>query len=222
LQVKRYHVVWDWNGTIVDDAAFIISITNAHFQKAGFGPVSKEKFQAAYRRPVRDFYNVLAGRPLSDEQWRELNVQFHEEYARRAAATVQLSAGVEDALAFVRAQGWTQSLLSMYPQEGLLEFVNAHNLGTVFTRIDGSKNNDSWHSKVDSLVTHVSALGVEPQSTIVVGDSHDDIEAARHVGAHAILFDGGLHPSHTLRDTHDVVAHNMDEVIDLLASTTDR
>jgi len=213
----RYHVVWDWNGTIFDDAELIMSVTNANFRNAGLGPISREKFQAAYRRPVRDFYQDLAGVALSDELWNELNQWFHEEYARRAA-DVRLAQGVEDAFAFVVAQKWTQSLLSMYPEDGLMEFVDVHKLRPVFSRIDGTRNNTSWRSKVEYLASHVEAVGVEPQAVVVVGDTHDDIDAARHVGARAILYDGGLHSRHIIYDTHDVVAHNMDEVIELLAS----
>jgi phosphoglycolate phosphatase-like HAD superfamily hydrolase len=217
----RYHVVWDWNGTIFNDAELVMSITNDNFQKAGLGPISREKFQAAYRRPVRSFYDDLAGITLSDELWDELNKWFHEEYARRAES-VRLANGVEDALAFVAAQNWTQSLLSMYPEIGLLEFVKAHQLQPFFTRVDGTTNNTSWHPKAENLAAHVTALGVEPQTIIVVGDSHDDVDAARHVGARAILYDGGLHSSRVLHSTHDVVAHNMAEVINLLSATAGR
>jgi phosphoglycolate phosphatase-like HAD superfamily hydrolase len=216
-----YHVVWDWNSTIFDDAELIMSITNENFQKAGLGPITKQQFQAAYHRPVRDFYQDLAGVALNDEVWNELNDWFHAEYARRAPSVV-LANGVEDALAFVAAQGWTQSLLSMYPEDGLLELVNAHNLTAIFSRIDGTRNNTSWRAKAEYLAAHVAAVGVDPQAVVVVGDTHDDIDAARHVGVRAILYDGGLHPSHVLHSTHDVVAHNMTEVIDLLASSEDR
>jgi phosphoglycolate phosphatase-like HAD superfamily hydrolase len=214
----RYHVVWDWNGTIFDDAELTMSVTSDNFQKAGFGPVTKEAFQAAYRRPLRDFYHDLAGGPLTEAQWQELNDRWHEEYERRAAG-VRLAAGVEDALAFVAAQRWTQSLLSMYPQEGLLEFVNTHNLEPVFTRIDGTRNNTSWRPKTEYLAAHVETIAVEPESVILVGDTEDDMIAARQVGIRAILYDGGMHPSDTLDTRHEVVARNMAEVIELLAAT---
>jgi phosphoglycolate phosphatase-like HAD superfamily hydrolase len=210
------HVVWDWNGTIFDDADLIMSITEDNFRQAGLGSVSRETFRAAYRRPIRDFYQDVAQVPLSDEKWQELNDRFHSEYARRAS-DIQLAAGVLDAFAYVRSRGWTQSVLSMYPHDGLIDFVNTHNLAEIFTRVDGAKHGNSWHSKVDYLVTHVDTLGIDPPSIVVVGDSTDDIDAARHVGTQAILYDGGLHPSHVLHNTHDVVAHNMAEVIDLLS-----
>jgi phosphoglycolate phosphatase-like HAD superfamily hydrolase len=213
---KNVHVVWDWNGTIFDDADLIIAITEDNFRQAGLRPVSRETFRAAYRRPIRDFYQDVAGVPLSDEKWQELNERFHQDYAERAPE-VRLADGVRDVFAHVHGRGWTQSLLSMYPEDGLLEFVRIHQLTGVFTRVDGSQGVNAGHSKAEYLVAHVEAIGADPGQVVVVGDSTDDVAAARHVGARAILYDGGLHLSDTLHSAHDVVAHNMAEVIQLLS-----
>lgn len=45
------------------------------------------------------------------------------------------------------------------------------------------------------MVRHLDALRdtVDPRRTVVIGDAADDAVAARHAGAHAVLWTGGSH-----------------------------
>jgi phosphoglycolate phosphatase-like HAD superfamily hydrolase len=42
------------------------------------------------------------------------------------------------------------------------------------------------------MVRHICALGVDATDVVMVGDSVDDAVAARHAGARAILYTGGM------------------------------
>ena len=50
-------------------------------------------------------------------------------------------------------------------------------------------------------MAHLAAIGVQAAAALLVGDSLDDLAAARAVGAGCVLYDGGSHHRHALEAT---------------------
>ena len=48
---------------------------------------------------------------------------------------------------------------------------------------------------------HLAALEIEASAALLVGDTLDDLEAARTVGARCVLYDGGSHHRSALEAT---------------------
>ena len=74
------HVVWDWNGTLFDDFHLVIEAVNAGIAPIGIGPITADDYRTHYTRPVKLFYERLAGRPISEAEWRDLDGRFHGAY----------------------------------------------------------------------------------------------------------------------------------------------
>ncbi|HEY1487048.1 MAG TPA: HAD family hydrolase, partial [Micromonosporaceae bacterium] len=104
------HIVWDWNGTLLDDLALVVEATNASLATAGGGPVTVDDHRRDFRRPVPHYYGSVLGRQLSDAEFVVLDRAFHHAYNAGLPAA-QLAAGALDALA---SWGGSQSLLSMW------------------------------------------------------------------------------------------------------------
>jgi len=62
---------------------------------------------------------------------------------------------------------------------------------------------------------HVEALELVPERVVVIGDTPDDAAAARHVGAQAILYDGGSHHLPHLQGTGVPIAHSLLEAVEI-------
>ena len=185
------HVVWDWNGTLLDDAAAVIEATGAAFAEAGIGvTVSPEVYRRNFTRPIPIFYERLLGRPVSAAEWPELDRAFHRHYALLHGRCT-LAAGAAAALAEVAARGWTQSICSMLPDEYLGPAVERHGIAGFFVRVDGLRDGRRGGTKLRHLVEHVARLGADPVRTVLVGDTVDDALAARGAGIACILLDGG-------------------------------
>jgi phosphoglycolate phosphatase-like HAD superfamily hydrolase len=187
------HIVWDWNGTLFDDIDAVVMATNEIFDGYGMAPLDAAALRSSYTRPIWVLYERLLGRPLADGEWERLDTAFHDSYHRLMAAC-GLAAGAYDTLTGLAAEGHRQSLLSMWRHERLGPETARHGIDHFFARIDGLRDEGggAGGSKRTSLVRHLEALGADAAEVIVVGDSVDDAVAARHVGARAVLYTGGM------------------------------
>lgn len=192
------HVVWDWNGTLLDDLAVVVEAVNDTLIAAGWRPITVEEYGAYYTRPVRVFYERLLGRPVTDDEWLGFDEAFHVSYRSRVEGA-SLAGDAVQALAAVQDSGLTQSLLSMYWHDELVPAVERLELGPFFVRIDGLRGTPG-DRKQSYLEAHLSAVGealgspIPPGEVLVIGDALDDAVAAQALGARCVLYDGGAHP----------------------------
>ena len=70
------HLVWDWNGTLFDDLPLVVAATNAAFAAAGGPQVTPEAHRRDFRRPIRDYYAQVLGRPIDDTEFARLDRVF--------------------------------------------------------------------------------------------------------------------------------------------------
>ncbi len=187
----RKHIVWDWNGTLFHDIHAVVDATNEVFRPYGLDPLDADGFRAVYTRPIWVAYERLLGRPLRDGEWEELDRTFHEHY-HRLMDGCGLTDGALDVLEGWADSGRSQSLLSMWMHDRLTAKAGELGIDHHFVRIDGLRGGTPGGHKAEHMAAHVAAIGVDPRHVVVIGDSVDDAHAARHVGAQAILYTGGM------------------------------
>ncbi len=55
--MPRYdHVIWDWNGTLLDDVHLTIEIMGGMLGRRGLPPFDMQRYHAVFGFPVRDFF----------------------------------------------------------------------------------------------------------------------------------------------------------------------
>ncbi|PZT72062.1 MULTISPECIES: HAD family hydrolase [unclassified Streptomyces] len=188
----RTHLVWDWNGTLLDDNTAVVGATNAAFGEVGLAPITVEQYREMYCIPIPRFYERLMGRLPTDAEWERMDGVFHRSYTQQRGAC-GLTAGAADLLAQWQLTGRSQSIMSMYRHDELLPVVRGFGIERHFVRVDG-RTGPSGGSKAQYMARHLAALeGISPRHTVVIGDAVDDAVAAAHVGARAVLYTGGSH-----------------------------
>ena len=197
-------MVWDWNGTLFDDHVAVVAAINDALALLSLRPIDSDVFRTHYTRPVERFYEQVAGRPIAPGEWRTLDEAYHDSY-HAWVERLELAPDAWAALAAAEAAGLTQSLLSMWRHQDLVALVDRLGIGHFFRRVDGLQV-PGGESKAEHLVTHLAALGVEAPAALLVGDTLDDLAAARAVGARCVLYDGGTHHRHALEATGVPVA----------------
>jgi len=204
------HLVWDWNGTLLDDFALVIEATNVCLASAGGRAVTADEHRRDFRRPIADYYTHILGRPIGPDEFTKLDAVFHEAY-RTGLADCRLAV---DALRAMAAWDGTQSLLSMYFHEELLGAVRRLGLDLTLSRVDGLRDAVGGGSKTPHLVAHLAALGLPGEKCVLIGDSVDDAEAAAAVGARVVLYSGGFTDEARLLATGLPVAATLTEAVE--------
>lgn len=214
--MEHSHLVWDWNGTLLDDLPIVVEAVNRSIAAFGLGPITADDYRDHYTRPVRGFYDGLFGRVIADDEWLRLNTSFHDAYFE-LATYADLASGAREAMAILEEAGWSQSVLSMSPQDWLDGIVERLGLIESFEIVDGLSG-PTGGLKAAHLEEHLAVLDVGGNETVVVGDTPDDVAAARHVGARAILFHGGSHHIEVLEAEGVPIAESILEAVELALS----
>ncbi|MBL1099527.1 HAD family hydrolase [Streptomyces coffeae] len=206
------HIVWDWNGTLYHDIDAVILATNASFAEVGLPPITLERYRELYCVPVPRFYERLMGRLPTDDEWEVMDEAFHRHYWA-FSETAGLALGARQLLAEWQEAGLTQSLCSLAPHDRLMPLVRTHGIERHFIRVDG-RIGQSNTGKAEQMVRHLTALeGVPAYRVVVIGDALDDAVAARHAGAHAVLYTGGSHSRTSLQAAGVPVVDTLAEAV---------
>jgi phosphoglycolate phosphatase-like HAD superfamily hydrolase len=207
------HLVWDWNGTLLDDLTLVVAATNASLAVYGGPVVTADEHRRDFRRPIIEYYAHVLGRPLDREDFEQLDKVFHLAYTEGLVGC-PLSVG---ALEAVRGWSGTQSLLSMWFHDELVPTVNRYGLDGYFDRVDGLRATVGGGSKAPHLAAHLTALGLAGRDCVLIGDSVDDAEAAASVGARCVLYTGGFTDPTRLRSVGVPVADTLADAVLLAA-----
>jgi phosphoglycolate phosphatase-like HAD superfamily hydrolase len=209
------HLVWDWNGTLLDDLTLVVAATNVSLSTFGGPAITAEDHRRDFRRPITSYYEFVLGRPVTPSEFIELDRVYHDAY-RAGLLNTRLAADAETAM---RSWPGTQSLLSMWFHDELVPEVTRRGLHEHFRRMDGLRAGLAGGGhKAEHLVEHLTALGVAASDAVLIGDSADDAHAAAEVGAACVLYSGGFTHPDRLREAGVPVTDSLVEAVSIARS----
>lgn len=189
-------VLWDWNGTLLDDTAACLAALNAMLTRRGRPPITRDFYRETFSFPVRPFYEKIGVR-LADEDWNALAREYHDAYrAEPCALNVETVAALEA----VRAAGARQAIISALRQDLLDQATARFGVDGYMTHIYGVDNLDGGSKLARARELAARIRADDPAADLVlIGDALHDGEVAAALGARAVLFSGGGHAAHRLR-----------------------
>lgn len=205
------HVIWDWNGTLMDDGWLCVEIMNSLLEKRGQPQVSMDFYREHFQFPVQRYYDVLGFDPERDP-FSSISHEFIDAYEMRRTECL-LYAGVQAALGHWRDIGVEQVILSAYRQPKLIEIVAHYELNDYFDRLIGLDNIYA-EGKTGNAQLHVETIPHEPHELLLVGDTIHDFEVAEAIGADCVLIAHGHNSADRLRATGAAVVESLEELID--------
>ena len=182
--MKYSHVIWDFNGTIIDDVSLGVEVFNELRGDCGLPPVTRSEYVENFKIPVRDFYEDT-GFDFSKFDFREIGEKFARLYGARRFGC-PLTFGFNGAARALSEAGVGQSVLSAYENGLLNEALRHYGLDGFFSRIDGLDNIDAG-SKKELGVRHAASLKTPPEKIVMVGDTPHDKEVADAMGTACAL-----------------------------------
>ncbi len=198
LQDKS-HIIWDWNGTILDDVEICIAIISEVLVEHGLSPISISEYRSKFHFPIHSYYQSIGLNPERVE-FAYVTKRFIKAYEERLPGA-SLYRGAREVLELLSNMGKTQSVLSAAHEHDLRRLLASHGLDKYFTQVSGLTNHDA-DSKVGRGLQHIKALNIPREDIILIGDTDHDLEVAEALGIDAILLDNGHQCGDHLRKKH--------------------
>ncbi|BDY04428.1 NUDIX domain-containing protein [Ferrimonas sp. YFM] len=195
------HVVWDWNGTLVNDAPLAVEIVNQLMTTQSLGSTDLASYRRDFCHPVIDYYRNL-GFDFERLPFDQLCNEFGRHYSA-ARERLQLHPGSRFLLGGLAGQS-TQSLLSASSQTVLEQCLNHHGIASLFDHIYGLPDNQA-RCKIDRGRELLAATGILAKNTILVGDTDHDLEVADALGIELLLIGDGHQCASKLAQMHHQV-----------------
>ena len=203
-------ILWDFNGTLLDDVAYAIGVRNRVFPRFGLPQLSSlAQYHAQFTFPVRDYY-TRAG--VTEDQFVAVAQAWMAEYVR-GCASVPLFPDVEAALDAFAAAGARQAVLSASKADTLRDQLAQAGIAERFEAILGLSHIYAT-SKEEIGKAYLAQCGIAPERCVMLGDTLHDAEVAAAMGTACVLVARG-HQSHAVlcaagvpvvRDLNEAVA----------------
>ena len=176
-------VILDLDGTLMDTAGEIDAALAKTFTELGIPVLPRENVTALIGRGVRS----LVERALVHQGAASVAIdpaveRFERHYAELVGTEADLYPGVREGLEMLRADGRHLAVVTNKPRyftERLLRRVNVDGFfGAIVAGDDGVRRKPAG----DMLEAACARLGTAPRETLMLGDSDNDVLAARAAG----------------------------------------
>ncbi|KVN07013.1 MULTISPECIES: HAD family hydrolase [unclassified Burkholderia] len=208
------HVVFDWNGTLIDDIDLAVLSVNRCGERFGVPPVTRERYRALFGFPIADFYAAL-GFDFSTTPFAMIVRHYLESFDPQVAEC-KLHEGALDLLDAARVAGVGVSILSASHRDILLDTLDAKGLRGRFAQIVGLSDNRAT-SKVVEAAQLQQTLNRPPERTLYVGDTLHDYEVSRSIGWQTVLVSTGHQDVQRLRGSGARVCAGLADLLAQLA-----
>lgn len=190
------HIIWDWNGTLLDDVPACVAALNRLLGRRNIPEITPDRYRDMFGFPVQDYYRRL-GMTFTEQEWDELAREFHAHYADTSRDT-PLRDGIVDTLERCRNKGIPMSVLSASEISILERMLSERNVRHFFENVCGLSDLYA-HSKLDAGRNLMSRIGAPPDRVLFVGDTIHDYEVARDLNCRCVLVAGGHQSEPRLR-----------------------
>lgn len=184
------HIIWDWNGTLLNDVDYSLNITNQMLSKRNLPQMSYEKYRDIFEFPIINYYNKI-GFNFQREPFEVIADEFITLYESNCYQC-SLHHDAEKILQNIMTVGISQSILSAAHETSLKQFVNHFDITHYFVQIMGL-NNHYAESKINNGRMWIENNDINPQEVLLIGDTVHDYETSQAMGTKCLLIADGHH-----------------------------
>jgi phosphoglycolate phosphatase len=216
LQLKAQNieaVIWDWNGTLLNDVDICIKCINTLLKKRGIPIINREKYIEIFTFPVKDYYEK-AGFDFSKEDFEIPAMEFIDLYLKELPNSKLFAAAVEVLNSF-KKQGINQYVLSAMEHKSLVKSLNDYGIYDYFIDINGMDNIYA-HSKLDIGKNMLTNIEIEKENLILIGDTLHDKDVAHGLGINHLIIANGHQSKNRLFSQTNKVINNLEELFSMI------
>ncbi|MEO8754172.1 MAG: HAD-IA family hydrolase [Casimicrobiaceae bacterium] len=184
-------IVFDWDGTLADSTAPIVYAMKEACRDLGLRVPGDVAARHVIGLGVVDAMKYVAPE-LPASRYPEFGARYGHHYLAREA-DIPLFSGARELLADLEAAGFLLAVATGKSRTGLARMLENFGLEHAF---DATRCADEGLPKPhpDMLLHLIDRLAVEPQATLMIGDTTHDLDLARNAGARAVAVTYGAHP----------------------------
>ena len=205
------NVIWDFNGTIIDDVDIGINALNTLLRKYGYKEINdKDYYRSIFGFPIKEYY-ARAGFDFNVISYETLAPLWVDEYLAHETEAPIID-GALDVINDLRTKGIRQYLVSATEINMLTSQLKYRGLYDLF---DGIYGLDNIHASSKSDVACEVIRGLKGP-TVMLGDTTHDAECAVKAGADVILIAAGHQSYERLYATGHQTVSNAKEAKDII------
>lgn len=210
--IKYTHIIWDWNGTLLNDIGASLASVNDMLEMRGMEPIDIVRYRECISVPIKGFYEKVFD--LENEDYSEVLRQYNEGYLFHLK-DCGLTEGACEALDFFESQGAKQIIVSSSNNAQLCENVRKYGVWEKFDAVLGAADYMAT-SKIERAVDYLKKEGARSENVLVIGDLEHDAELAREIGAECVLLSSGHEKPERLAAANAPVIDDLHELISIV------
>lgn len=182
-------VIWDWNGTLFNDARTAHAVYTQMQRKRGIPETSFEDYQRFYEHPIELLYQ-RGGFDIERESFDLIAHEWHALYVEELPS-IGLQHDAQETLETFHLRKMEQVVLSALPHNILMSAIEGKGVKDFFLHIQGLAD-QAGRSKIENGHALMKKWGVNPAETVLIGDSTHDFETAQALEIDCVLVSRGF------------------------------
>ena len=207
---KYNYIIWDWNGTILDDLQLNFEVENTLLTRRGRKLIKDiYEYHEKFQFPIIKFYESLDF-DLENEKFEDIAREYVLEFDERFYE-LETFPDAESVVREFKFKGIEQIILSQTEQRWLEKQVAFHEMDYLFTELLGAR--DIYvKGKVGIALEWITKNDIDTSQVLMVGDTLHDYEVAETLGCDCILIARGHQSKEKLLTTGAVVLDSIEEL----------
>jgi len=189
--MKKYDsIIWDWNGTLLDDLVLALDVVNELLIEYGVPTLTTTRYKEIFDFPVRLYYE-RAGLDLGRHDFHQISEKFCTRFESRLHRA-RLFPEARTILDAANESGARQFILSGTEQDALDRMMNRFGLSTIIESAQGLPDKLASGKFVAGRQL-VQRCQIESGRAVLIGDTSHDADVARELGMECLLVESGHH-----------------------------
>lgn len=212
IHIKYTHILWDWNGTLVNDVDISIECVNILLDELGLERTNIDEYKDMMDTDIKKYYKRLfdsRNRPTPYELCAE---NYHENYSL-LIDKARLSDGAKETLDYFQKNGAKQYIVSAFEKNTLLEHVRKFEVEKYFEQISGC---DDIHAGPKDKRARELVKDIDKDKILYIGDLETDFHTAKAVGCDCVLYSSGHQPKEFLEKFGCPVIEKLTDIINYI------
>ncbi len=181
--MKFTAAVFDVDGTLIDNSEGIFNCIRHALQKMNLPDMTDDQLRPFIGPPLFESGKKIL--MLDDENAERFVTLYRERYSVKGFAETRLYDGVPEMLAALQDNGLKMAIATGKPLQFIEKILPLFDLEKYFCGIHGITFTDHESDKVTFIKRSLADCAADAENTLMIGDRHNDMEAAKSAGVFA-------------------------------------